>query len=81
MQLPIVWCCLKIAAGEPCTMPGFAVRTWHSPRGLHPRRNQHRPRIRWWWLAKPIANGWPDLLMRSKLRQQPGQGKACSTEA
>jgi len=23
----------------------------------------------------------PDLLMRSKLRQQPGQGKACSTEA
>ena len=51
------------------------------PAGLHPRRNQHRTRIRWWWLARPIANGWPDLLMRSKLRQQPGQAKACSTEA
>ena len=60
---------------------GFAVRTWHSPRGLHPRRNRHRPQILWWWLAMPIANGWPDLLIRSKLRQQPGQGKAASTEA
>ena len=57
MQLPIVWCCLKIDAGEPCTMPGFAVRTWHSPRGFHRLRRTHRLPIRWWWLARPIVTG------------------------
>ena len=77
----IVWFYLKIDAGVLYTMPGFAVRTWCSQPGFPPRKRTCRPPILLWLLARPIANGWPDHLMCSSLGQQPGEGKADSSQA